>query len=356
MVLRVGLSIGLHTDGSKLGLSPFNAELRRRVWWHIYTRDFRALEDHGINPQLHLPTSTTRMPLNVEDSDLQPDMAELPSPRLGWTRMTHPIINMEVSMAFHQSLSSANTLYGVEQRMALRNEAFNRIRSRLQGYFDSCQPAVPLQKFTLQIGQAIVHKMDLVTRQQVANLETPDDRDSFATEENLDAACKCLEMNIEVWHDELLRPLRWSQRVHPQYFLVLYVLWHLCIRPDGPQVERAWRVVDGMFQVEQQRLTHAFSAPSLKLVVLQRLRQKAERARASTGFGDNHRTGGHRSDPAGVANSGEDNVEANDLQQEILGGDLSDDWVAALEGMSLPNWNTLVSDLRSDPYNNPGMF
>lgn len=352
----MALTIGLHTDGDKLGLSPFEAEIRRRVWWHLFARDFRALEDHGIDPRLHLPVSTTRMPSNLDDSDLTPDITELPASRPGWTRMTFQIVNIEVASAFNQTLPSLNATFEPGQRMARRDELFEQLRARLAPYFASCHTVIPVQKMTFQIGQAIVHKMDLVTRQQVANLETPDDRDSFATEENLDAACVCLEMNIDAWHDELLRPHRWSQRVHPQYFLVLYVLWHLCIRPDSPQASRAWGVVDAMFRVEQQRLAHASSGPALKRVVLERMRAKAEAVRPSTVAAPANNGVNGTNDGATDQGFSQFGFGAGDLPQGQIYGDLNFDWSETLASMELPNWNTLVNDLRGDQMYMPGMF
>lgn len=349
MALRMALSIGLHTDGTKLGLSPFDAELRRRVWWHLFARDFRALEDHGISPQLHLPTATTRLPLNIEDSDIWPAMTEPPVERQVFTRMTFQVVNMEVSHAFHQTLYPIGAVFEPGERMALRDEAWARLRAHLDPFFESCQPVVPLQNFCLSIGSAIVHKMDLVTRQRVANLETPNDRDSFATEENLAAACSALEKNIDTWHNVLTRPYRWSQRVHPQYFLVLYVLWHLCVRPDCSQAGRAWGVVDAMFRVEQQRLMHASAGRSLKRVCLERLRKKAEALR-SPAMGESERTSDTNvAEAATDSGPAEFGFEIGDFPEGgAFDNDFNTDWFDLPNGMTVPNWNTLVSDLSAN--------
>jgi hypothetical protein len=33
LALRIAQSLGLHRDGTKFGLSPFDTEMRRRLWW-----------------------------------------------------------------------------------------------------------------------------------------------------------------------------------------------------------------------------------------------------------------------------------------------------------------------------------
>ena len=37
LLLRMGHSIGVHRDGVQFGLSPFDTEMRRRLWWQICT-------------------------------------------------------------------------------------------------------------------------------------------------------------------------------------------------------------------------------------------------------------------------------------------------------------------------------
>ncbi len=47
LILRSAESIGLHRDGKNFNLSPFECEMRRRLWWYILANDSRVAEDHG---------------------------------------------------------------------------------------------------------------------------------------------------------------------------------------------------------------------------------------------------------------------------------------------------------------------
>ena len=42
VAVRIAQVIGLERDGETLGLPPFEAEMRRRVWWILKSHDFRA--------------------------------------------------------------------------------------------------------------------------------------------------------------------------------------------------------------------------------------------------------------------------------------------------------------------------
>lgn len=52
LAVRLAQSLGMHRDGSSLGLSPFDAEMRRRLWWGICILDTPASEDHSCSPGL----------------------------------------------------------------------------------------------------------------------------------------------------------------------------------------------------------------------------------------------------------------------------------------------------------------
>lgn len=52
LAIRLAQSLGMHRDGSALGLSPFDAEMRRRLWWGICVLDTPASEDHSCSPGL----------------------------------------------------------------------------------------------------------------------------------------------------------------------------------------------------------------------------------------------------------------------------------------------------------------
>ncbi|KAI1454145.1 hypothetical protein F4805DRAFT_334346 [Annulohypoxylon moriforme] len=42
LIIRIAQSMGLHRDGQNFGLTPFQVEMRRRVWWQICVLDIRA--------------------------------------------------------------------------------------------------------------------------------------------------------------------------------------------------------------------------------------------------------------------------------------------------------------------------
>lgn len=52
LAIRLAQSLGMHRDGSLFKLSPFDAEMRRRLWWGICILDTPASEDYSCSSGL----------------------------------------------------------------------------------------------------------------------------------------------------------------------------------------------------------------------------------------------------------------------------------------------------------------
>lgn len=73
LVYRLAQGLGLHQDGGKLGLGPFEMEMRRRLWWYIYLLHSQTSEHQAMSPEIYEGTYDTEFPLNVNDDDLSPE-------------------------------------------------------------------------------------------------------------------------------------------------------------------------------------------------------------------------------------------------------------------------------------------
>ena len=345
LALRLGQSMGLHREGSKLGVSPFETEMRRRLWWHLLCRDYRAAEDHGLNSILSLPPFDTYLPLNVDDSDLRPDMTELPPPRAVWTVMTLPVLLAEITKTWRHLMVLTLSADSHDSKEAVRREETRALRARLEDALECCNPIIPVQSMTMIVSKYVLHKMEFMTRRHFVHLRQIDygKRLSSPLEEDLITACECLESQAVLWNNELFQQWRWSMLANPQFHMMLYLLWHLCLRPEGPNVDRAWTVMHAAMEVApQKQYIDPSSKPSLKAVVTQRLKKRAELIRYSLRNGgpqgDRHRDG-HE-----LRLAGDD--DEHDSRRVIPE---NSEWSSIMQILpDLPDWNTLVQDLRMD--------
>jgi hypothetical protein len=86
--------MGLHRDGSEFGLSPFESEIRRRLWWHLMLIDIRTSEDFASNPYTYT-MNRVRVPANLDDEDMDPNSKIDYTSKIGLTEMSPSLIRFE---------------------------------------------------------------------------------------------------------------------------------------------------------------------------------------------------------------------------------------------------------------------
>ncbi|KAK0757775.1 hypothetical protein N5P37_009791 [Trichoderma harzianum] len=270
LTIRIAQSLGLHRDGLRLGLPPFQSEMRRRLWWHLLSRDSRSGEDYGLeNTSGQLLGSNVSLPLNVDDVDLSPDMKELPKPKNSWTAMTFSLINIELAKSIHKLADiAATSSLSSPPTEDIRIKVIDDLSASIEGYLQNCNPVIPQHRMTLLCSRFLVRKLNFTTRLQWSFLRRTMKSDEFATEENLVEALELLEPRL-FNDDGLLKQFSWARRAYPQYHITMYVLWHLCVKPEGPSVDRAWRALDIHFsEVLCDKSTIGFGSKSAVLTAL----------------------------------------------------------------------------------------
>lgn len=82
-VVRLAMTMGLHRDPSEFEprMSIFLGELRRRLWFTIVDMDLHVSMTSNLPSMVREDAYTTRPPRNLDDSDLFPEMTELPPSR-----------------------------------------------------------------------------------------------------------------------------------------------------------------------------------------------------------------------------------------------------------------------------------
>jgi hypothetical protein len=82
IVIRVAMRLGYHRDASHFpSISPFDGEMRRRVWCIIRHLDLINSAQVGLPRMIREGETDTAEPKNLLDSDFDEDITEVPHPR-----------------------------------------------------------------------------------------------------------------------------------------------------------------------------------------------------------------------------------------------------------------------------------
>jgi hypothetical protein len=161
LAVRIANSMGVHKDGTTLGLSPFETEIRRRVWWHLILLSIRTSEDYSC----YLFTaggSEVSLPTNIDDDDMSPDSARPFVEQDGLTEMTASLLRYEGIAAIANATQHAPLQRGTKDPEVPFLEEIRRFEQKIQTKYLAAAQADPdneRSRLILGLGKIAVLKI-----------------------------------------------------------------------------------------------------------------------------------------------------------------------------------------------------
>lgn len=253
LAIHLAQALGIHRDGTQFGLNPFDTEMRRRLWWQISLLDNRSAEDHGVDPTFTDQFFDTKLPLNLNDDDIYPGMKESPKERTGVTEMTFCLIRYEISVFSRRFIFSnsgqiplmAQDL-SLEQKEKLIDECHRKLEEK---YLQHCDMNMPIYWVAATVARLILAKMWLSAHHprvysvvDGGSALAPEIRDRvFIT------SVEVLEFSHLLEKNENTAKWGWLFKTYMQWQSVAFALSEICSRPPGPDVDRAWRAIESVY-------------------------------------------------------------------------------------------------------------
>ena len=286
LVVRIAQTIGVHRDGSHFGLTPFEVEMRRRLWWQVCILDTRASEDHGCDPTIIEQAFDTKMPLNINDVDISPDMKEFPPERQGCTDISFCLIRFEVANTFRRinyippgAPRACNEFYAnvtLQDKEKWITECHQRLEER---YLKHCDMSVPIFWVTATVARLMMSKMWLMVYHPFQRQDGGASLPSETKEKLFITSLENIEYSILLETEARTMKWGWLFKTYMQWHALAFILSELCWRTNGDLAERAWTAVEktrdgrwGMRMPEDIRAGHLWRP-------LKKLYRKAKEAR-----------------------------------------------------------------------------
>ena len=249
--VRLGQRIGLHRDGTLVGLSPFETEIRRRVWWRLLALDGQTAELCGAGLSVAFPRYDCKRPLNVNDSDLSPNMSALPSEHDGPTEMIFCGFRYEIGLFLRNAKISSNWMEtglsdrAVEEKKNQLDELQALIERR---YLRFCDSSVPLHLFARLMGEATIMALRLVApyprRYPQGLVEMP----AKERDELFWISMHVLGIYNLSQRTESIRRFLWNVNVQFQWHAFIILAHELQLRPEDSHTRDAWSKVEELFE------------------------------------------------------------------------------------------------------------
>lgn len=262
LVYHLAQALGVHRDGTLFGLAPFDTEMRRRLWWHICFLDNRSSEYHGHEPIVTPYAFDAKPPLNVNDADLTPEMAEFPAERVGWTDMTFCVARTEASRTqwkigrtppgrLKTPGSKTETGISVEDGEAMVRDLEQRLEEK---YLRHCDPTVPFQLLTVLPAKSIIKRYNIMLHYPLGRKGGSSGGVAVEVRDRLFRdSIEMMALTNRVLTNPALARWHWHGKTWVPWHAVAFMLSELCSRPPSADCDRAWEEVQTTCNLDGQK-------------------------------------------------------------------------------------------------------
>jgi hypothetical protein len=265
LAIRVAEGMGMRIDGTLLGLSPFETEIRRRIWWQLRMHDSRAAELSGQAKfrDFELEETSPKKPANINDQDMYPTMTQAPIESTKPTEMIWCILRSEFAIFATSQHAKVHKLaksgFISEQYAAMddleKKDAFvAEIEDMIETKFlRFCDPSDPLQFMVLVIARCAVNLIQFTAhhprRWSNGNSVTKSERQFV-----WNIVLQLLERYNMMQSSPQLRRFAWNVPYFIQWPAIIHLLDTLRTEPLNPDAVKAWGQIDNMYEMNSQIL------------------------------------------------------------------------------------------------------
>ncbi|GKZ25582.1 hypothetical protein AbraIFM66951_001354 [Aspergillus brasiliensis] len=284
--VRLAEKMGLHQESYDASTSFFEKEMRIRLWWQLRGLDARCRISSTPGTNMPPPLSEigdVRLPLNVNDADLHPDMTELPLEHNGPTEMMCVLLKLEVSNWRRRSPTAVKLIESVMQSpirtkeaIELESKAVDELEDIYrQSYLRYSDPHIPLHSLTRTIANLSIARFRFnIHHPRAWATEHELDKDTWISRKKSDILFESALVWVQSMMDIRLRskfPYYLFTHLTTDSYMdaYIYLLSQLQRRYSGDRVALAWELVEELFSEHPELIddTNSFYLKLMDLVL-----------------------------------------------------------------------------------------
>ena len=249
LLIRIAASMGLHSNHLPHAgkSSPFENEMRRRLWWQICLIDSHCESSQQSGFQLPEAKFDTKVPTNVDDKELDPGMFMETRDADKWTDMTIFLIRCEAWELSRKLRAMATPGGSSTDKISDKIEIFQQYRAKIEAsYLRHMDPNIPLHSFVATSTRLFLTKVDLVL--QLNQLPGGSSRSqpvqTITNTELFTSSFSIVEYTYALQKEPAWSGWRWQiEGQQPPWHALWTLLEKLGTEPWDSMHERAWSSV-----------------------------------------------------------------------------------------------------------------
>jgi hypothetical protein len=260
VAVRIAQGLGLERDGLYLGLSPFETEMRRRIWWLLKAHDGRTAELCGLHKfrDLDIGPESTKALTNVNDDQLYPGILSLPPESnsltdIAFVALRYDLMNFAAGhvVKFRQlgkNISQWDRDLASGSDKLVTDETLKEIEGIIEmKYLRYCDRSQPLHLKIMLMARCSINTIRFLThhpRRWASIDHTPLSERQWVWE----VSVKLLEQHNMLQSNPQLKRFSWQAAYVMQWHAFIHVLDTLRANPLIADAERAWQLIASTYE------------------------------------------------------------------------------------------------------------
>ena len=253
LVIRMAQYLGLQRDGAHFNhLTPYEIEMRRRAWWAVCLLDLRAAEDQGTEMTIPSGSFDTKIPLSINNADIDPESRQMPAERYGVTDMSFARMWIGFCDITRQMMAPGviDGVKSLEGQTRLLKEIYQRFE---QGYMQNTTESGSIAHWVgITIARLIMAKLNLILFLPALFSSSSTQISDAIRTQFLVSAIEVAEYNHALNAEQACRNWRWLYQSYTHWYAIVYLALEISRRPWSPLVERAWRALHSPWLIPTQ--------------------------------------------------------------------------------------------------------
>ena len=243
--------MGMHSEPALVKCTPLEAEMRRRLWWSLILFDTRIGEIASSKTVTLDPTWDCKVPLNVNDSDLRPEMKEPPPIQERSSEAVFAVVRCELGdfvrhTAWHLDFTNP-VLKPIARHLhndpTLQGNELVKLEKAIEDqHLKFCDQDNPIHFMTIWTARAYLAKCRLVehhSRFSGSNVCRTEAQRNAATSH----ALRYLECDTKIMKSPLTTRFRWLNDFYFPFPAYIQIVQDLRRRPMSDHAQKAWETI-----------------------------------------------------------------------------------------------------------------
>ncbi|KAL8968213.1 MAG: hypothetical protein Q9183_002569 [Haloplaca sp. 2 TL-2023] len=278
LINRNAEKLGVHRDGTLLKLPPMQTEERRRLWWHLQHLDLALAVRSGMTPLTLMGDWDAKLPLNIEDEDIDQNMTEPPKERKGLTSMSYCLFTYWVIDKQRGFLRANNDRFELSWQSKeavpplIKDSLIDQLEEGVNKHFlQHCDPLKPVHVLIQIVARALVCGMRQRTLQPLASSKPAVVDGERLHRELIDASIQSLEYSMAYYTQPSIAHFQWLTRSFFPWHAFMIVLVEASQQSDLEKSQRIWDLLSALYSInltlsqfhEDRRISHAAELVSI---------------------------------------------------------------------------------------------